>query len=122
MIKRAKRSAVSLLSAAAAAAALAGILAFYAELKLSRLVLGGLGESFSTRIYAAPFIVDERIASSPDRLMQRLERLGDSKNDGRGPAAHFSWKVPKLKVYWRGFNPPRQAQQPGLFELTRQKD
>src|SRR3989338_9109139 len=122
MIKRAKRSAVSLLSAAAAAAALAGILAFYAELKLSRLVLGGLGESFSTRIYAAPFIVDERIASSPDRLMQRLERLGYSKNDGMSAAGQFSWQDPKLKVYLRGFKSPRQAQEPGPFELTRQKD
>lgn len=108
--------------ALAAAALAAGIIAFYAELRLSRLVLGGLGESFSTKVYAAPFIIDGRIASSPDRLIQRLERLGYSQTPAPFAPGQFSWQEPTLTVSLRGFKSPRQTQEPGVFLLTRKNE
>ena len=44
---------------ALALAAAAALLAYRAETQLSRLVLGGLGESFSTKVFASPAAVGE---------------------------------------------------------------
>jgi 1A family penicillin-binding protein len=98
--------------ASAVLAAALVLLVSKAERKLSRLVLGGLGESFSTRVYAAPFPIDARSSFDPDVLLRRLQRLG----------YRYDWSPPVLRLRLRGFSEPAPAQEPGLFSLTRGED
>ena len=50
----------------------AGGLVLYAESRLSSLVLGGLGESFSTRLYSAPYALADGSTAPPERVLARL--------------------------------------------------
>lgn len=94
-------------------------LIFYAEYKLSHLVLGELGESFSTKVYGSAFLIDERLHVSPERLLERLRRLGYRKVES-DPAekGEYSWKPPFLKIHLRGFSLPRMSQPSGLAALA----
>jgi len=92
-----------------------------AELKLTRLVPGGLGESFSTRIYAAPFELAPDRFYSLDELTRRLERAGYRRS---APAAspqagEFRWDDPALTINLRGFTTPILRQEPGVFRMIR---
>lgn len=101
----------------------------YAEWKLSRLVLGGLGEHFSTRIYSAPLVLGDGARISPGHLLTRLRRLDyrtvvSSAAPGAGnapgtagaenglPAAagQYSWTPPEMKICLRGFRSPGYSQ------------
>jgi penicillin-binding protein 1B len=99
-------------------AAGAAVLAYRAETLLSRLVLGGLGESFSTRVFAAPAAIGEGTPRDPGRLLKRLERLSYRRvREPRAPG-EYSWKAPVLMVFLRGFSAPLPAQDPGLFSAA----
>jgi len=100
---------------ALALAAAAGVVAYRAEALLSRLVLGGLGQSFSTRVFAAPAALGAGAPRDPRRLMARLARLSYRRvREPRAPG-EYAWKAPVLTVFLRGFSAPLPAQDPGLF-------
>ena len=81
-----------------AAAFGASWLAFQAERKLSSLVVGGLGESFSTRIWSAPFILKDGARGEAERFVSRLERLGYRRVDGPPLKGEYRWTPPELTV------------------------
>ncbi|MBI3565476.1 MAG: PBP1A family penicillin-binding protein [Elusimicrobia bacterium] len=123
--RRSSAGGVWLWAAAAAALALglaAAWLAFSAERKLSALALGGLGESFSTRIWSAPFLVRDGARGEPQRLLERLDRLGYRRVDGVPAKGEYRWSPPELAVYLRGFRAPAAAQAEGAFVLRRDGD
>jgi penicillin-binding protein 1B len=120
--RRAGWGAVWMWSAAAAALALglaAAWLAIQAERKLSALALGGLGESFSTRVWSAPFTVAARAPAETGRLLERLERLGYRRVDGAPDKGQYRWNPPELAVFLRGFHAPFSLQNEGLYVLRR---
>ena len=108
-------------AACAAAAALLGAawLAFQAERKLSALALGGLGESFSTRVWSAPFTVADGVPSEAARLLERLDRLGYRRVDGVPAKGEYRWNPPELAVFLRGFRAPFASQAEGAYLLRR---
>jgi penicillin-binding protein 1B len=102
------------------AASLAGLwLAFQAERKLSSLVLGGLGESFSTRIWSAPFVLQNGARGDSERFVSRLERLGYHRVEGSPAKGQYHWSPPELTVYVRGHRAPGSTQAEGVFVLRR---
>src|SRR6185295_8592192 len=93
------------------AAALAAVVAGFAEWKLSRLVVGGLGDVVSTKIYSAPLVVGEGERVAADRVLERLRRLGYRTTVSSEPAAgEYSWNPPRLDLHLRGFLSPRFRQ------------
>src|SRR5579883_3182289 len=94
-------------------------LVIFVERKLSQLVLGGLGESFSTRVYSAPYPIDSAHCPSPARLLERLQRLNYAPAPG-APAkpGEYAYQPPALAVYLRGFHTPAAYQEPGVYTLT----
>jgi len=113
-MRRLRLSFLALLALAAGA----GLLVYRAERKLSQLVLGGLGESFSTRIFAAPVAVGADAPRDPRRLCERLRRLGYRRVSVPAAPGEYSWQAPVLRVHLRGFSAPLPAQDPGLFAVT----
>ncbi|MEK7858624.1 MAG: PBP1A family penicillin-binding protein [Elusimicrobiota bacterium] len=111
-----------LLAAAAALIAATALLILGAERKLSQLVVGGLGESFSTRVYSAAFPLDEQTPISPARLLERLERLGYRAGVPPLTAGQYLWQAPVLQLHLRGFAAPLPAQEPGIFQLTQSSE
>src|SRR5262249_35198354 len=103
---------------AALAVLMAGAwLAAQAELKLSTLALGGLGESFSTRVWSAPFLVRDGGPAEPPRLLERLDPPRPPRA-GRAPAkGEYRWSPPELAVRLRGFRTPSASQAEGLYSL-----
>ena len=124
-VRRLSRSAGRTLGlwALGTAAALGGLAAVWlcaqAEIKLSTLVLGGLGESFSTRVWSAPFSVRAGARSEPQRLFERLDRLGYRRVDGTPAKGQYRWSPPELAVYLRGYRSPTSAQNEGAYALRR---
>jgi penicillin-binding protein 1B len=108
-----------LAAAVLAAGASAAWLAAQAERKLSALALGGLGESFSTRVWSAPFAVRDGARSEPERLFQRLDRLGYGRVDGTPAKGQYRWSPPQLDVFLRGYRTPVSAQDEGAYSLRR---
>ena len=94
-------------------------LAVQAERKLSALALGGLGESFSTRVWSAPFVVRDGARSEPERLFQRLDRLGYRRVEGIPAKGEYRWSPPELNVFLRGYRSPVSAQDEGAYALRR---
>ncbi len=99
-------------------AAAAAVLVYRAETQLSRLVLGGLGKSFSTRVFASPAAIGAGAPRDPQHLMARLDRLGYLRVREPRTPGEYSWKAPVLAVFLRGFSAPLPAQNPGLFSAT----
>jgi penicillin-binding protein 1B len=120
---RARRVPRTLLWAAAAllaATALASLwLAIQAERRLSSLVLGGLGVSFSTRIWGAPFSLKDGAQGEAERLIERLDRLGYRRVDGAPAKGEYRWNPPELGVYLRGHRVPGSEQAEGFYMLRR---
>ena len=91
---------------AAAAALVLGVsaiwLAIQAERKLSALALGGLGESFSTRLWSAPALVADGAPAETTRLLERLDRLEYRRVDGSPAKGEYRWNPPELTVFLRG--------------------
>ncbi|HXT00166.1 MAG TPA: PBP1A family penicillin-binding protein [Elusimicrobiota bacterium] len=114
--------------AASAGAALLAIglaaawLGVQAERKLSALALGGLGESFSTRVWSAPFAVRDGARSEPERLFERLDRLGYARVDGIPAKGQYRWNPPELDVFLRGYRAPASSQEEGAYSLRRDGD
>jgi len=103
-----------------AAAALSSLwLAAQAERKLSSLVVGGLGVSFSTRIWAAPFVVKDGALAEAERIIERLGRLGYRAVPGAPAKGEYRWTHPELTVYLRGHRIPGSEQREGVFVLRR---
>lgn len=122
---RGRRKAASGAIAASAVAALVvlgvigGWLAAQAERKLSALALGGLGESFSTRVWSAPFAVRDGVRTDPQRLFERLDRLGYARVDGIPAKGQYRWSPPELDVFLRGYRTPTSSQAEGAYALRR---
>ena len=103
-----------------AGSALASLwLAFQAERKLSTLVLGGLGVSFSTRIWSAPFPLKDGAFGEAERLIERLDRLGYRRTPNAPAKGEYRWTPPELIVYLRGHRIPSSEQQEGVYILRR---
>jgi penicillin-binding protein 1B len=98
--------------------AAAGALSLYAERKLSMLVLGGLGESFSTRLYSAPYALRDGSPCPPARLLARLDRLDYQRAKTAARAGAYAWQPPRLDLWARGFHTPVDAEEPGVFSLN----
>src|ERR1019366_5054702 len=108
-----------LVGTAAGLLLIAAGVAVYAEAKLSQLVLGGLGESFSTRIYAAPFVLRDGAPSPPSRLLERLDRLGYAQiRADKTRTGQYFWHSPALVLGLRGFQDSVGRQDAGVFSLT----
>ena len=107
---------------ACAGAAAAVWLCLQAEAKLSRLHLGGLGESFSTRVWSAPHAVRDGAKSDADRLLHRLERLGYRKTAAAPAKGEYAWEPPRLSIHLRGHRVPGSRQDEGLYRLERRGD
>jgi penicillin-binding protein 1B len=105
-----------------AAAAALGWCAFQAERKLAALTLGGLGESFSTRIWSAPFVLRSGARAATDRLLERLDRLGYRRVDSVPSRGQYRWSPPELAVNLRGFRAPTGSQREGYYALRRETD
>ncbi len=110
------------LGSLAGAAALAGVavaiaVALFAERKLSHLVLGGLGESFSTRVYSAPFTLRDGVAPPPERLVERLDRLGYTRAAAPSRPGEYDRQGPRIAAFVRAFKTPSGEQEAGLFRL-----
>lgn len=112
--------------AAAILLALTGLGALWfaaqAERKLSTLVLGGLGESFSTRIWSAPFAVKNGARAEAPRLIERLDRLGYRRTEAHPLKGEYRWAPPEMTVYLRGHRIPGSEQAEGAFVLRRSDD
>ena len=115
--RRSTRFRLSVLLVLATAAA-AGLFAYRAERQLSQLVLGGLGESFSSRVFAAPIAIGEDAPRDPQRFIVRLRRLGYRQVAEPKVPGQYSWKAPLLSIFLRGFTAPLPAQNPGLFAVS----
>ena len=103
---------------AAAFALAATAIVVFAEWKLSRLVVGGLGEGFSTKIYSAPMFLGGDVRVGPDRVLARLRRDGYRVAASTETAAgEFVWDPPRLSVHLRGFRTPRFSQAEELATL-----
>ncbi len=93
-------------------------LVFQAERKLSMLALGGLGESFSTRIWSAPFVVRAGISGgAAPELAARLDRLGYQRTENAPARGQYRWSPPDFTVDLKGFRAPFQTQSEGVFVL-----
>jgi len=87
------------------------LLIFFAERKLATLVGGGLGESFSTQIFAAPHDISAGNPESAEILVQRLNRLGyKAEAVFSGELGRYCWNAPLLKIHLRGFKTPFERQ------------
>jgi penicillin-binding protein 1B len=107
----------ALLACANAAAAV--WLCLQAERKLSQLRLGGLGESFSTRVWGAPHVLRGGAPAEAERLLQRLDRLGYRRSAGAPAKGEYAWDPPRLTLHLRGHRVPGSAQDEGLYALER---
>jgi penicillin-binding protein 1B len=111
------------LRSAAAAALFLGLsavwLAVQAERKLAALALGGLGESFSTRVWSAPHAVVDGARTEAPRLLERLDRLGYRRVDGTPAKGEYRWTPPELAVFLRGYRTPGSSQAEGIYFLKR---
>lgn len=94
-------------------------LAAQAERKLSSLVLGGLGVSFSTRIWSAPFRVADGARMEAGRLVERLDRLGYRRTENAPAKGEYRWAPPELTVYLRGHRIPGSEQREAVYVLRR---
>ena len=123
MARKRRRSRALGLKALGGAALAAGLAAAWlcaqAERKLSALALGGLGRSFPTRVWSAPFRVRDGELSEPQRLLERLDRLGYRRVDGVPARGQYRWSPPELDVYLRGYRAPGSAQDEGAYALRR---
>ncbi|MDX6768598.1 MAG: PBP1A family penicillin-binding protein [Elusimicrobiota bacterium] len=108
--------------AACAAAAAAVWLCAQAERKLADLRLGGLGESFSTRVWSAPHPVRAGEPAEAERLLQRLDRLGYRRTAAPPAKGEYAWDPPRLTVHLRGHRIPASAQAEGVYALERRGD
>lgn len=90
------------------------------EWKLSKLVPGGLGEQFPTKVYSAPFSIADRSVISDRELLERMKRLNYHPTLALPPATgEYNWKPPKLTVTLRGFSTHTQSQRLETVTLTR---
>jgi len=94
-------------------------LAAVAERKLSTLVVGGLGVSFSTRIWSAPFAVKSGRYAEAARLLERLDRLGYRRTADTPGKGEYRWTPPELAVFLRGHRIPGSEQNEGVYFLRR---
>lgn len=107
---------------ACAGAAVAVWLCVQAERKLKALRLGGLGESFSTRVWTAPHVLRDGAPAEAERLLQRLGRLGYRRVASAPAKGEFAWEPPRLSLHLRGHRVPGSAQDEGLYVLERRGD
>ncbi len=100
---------------------LAGVVGLvgFAEHRLSQLVVGGLGESFSTRVYSAPYAIGPGHEPPPRELLERLARLNYVQvSSAPAQPGQYAYQPPAVAVYLRGFQTPAAVETPGLYTLT----
>ncbi len=95
----------------------------YSEWKLSRLVPGGLGESFPTKVYGAPLVISNDGRTSLPMLMTRLVRLNYHATAGEhlSPGQYHA-DTSALTLYLRGFQAPFTTQAATLVRFTWSND
>ncbi len=93
---------------------------FTSEWKLAKLVPGGLGEQFPTKVYAAPFLIPDGFVLSDEELRQRITRL-DYRASRVVPLqpGHYKWEGSNLVIALRGFKAPVLEQYPATITLSR---
>jgi penicillin-binding protein 1B len=96
-----------------------GIIVYLAESKLLRLVPGGWGESFSTKIYATPSVIRNESHLPLNELIARLQHVGYQPTKlGKLVPGEYNWSDPILTVSIRGFSAPHASQDPGVFKFV----
>ena len=95
-------------------------LSLYAEHEIARFKSGKIEEGLSTRIYSAPFILNNKSATPPpEEIIKRLVRLGYTPAPlPLNEPGHYFWKPPVLTLSLRGFNSPVFNQHFGVFSLS----
>ncbi len=120
MLNTVNKKTIAHLAVAAAVlfAAAAALTALFAEHGLSRLVPGGLGVAFSTRIYSAPYEIKRGAPAAWPGLLSRLKRLGYRRAQPPQSPGEYSWAPPLLDIYLRGFQTPPARHEPLLASLS----
>lgn len=111
---------IALLLLFAAAVVMTGgwLLIEKASSKLSTLALFGLGERFSTKVYAAPLLLKTQSAISPATLTQRLKRLGYTQAEPMPEQpGQYALLEGSLFVYLRGLATPKLQQESLIAEI-----
>src|SRR5688572_23465214 len=98
--------------------AISAVLIFWAERRLSGLVVGGLGEAFSTKIYSAPLVLSAGNRKSVQQVIARLKRLQYRESPDLSAPGQYSWKGSSLRIYLRAFEVPGLAQPPQIAHLA----
>lgn len=109
----------SLLSAVVFFLALGIVLIIVAEQKLSRFVLGGLGEGFSTTVYSAPFVFEDGARFSAAHLLRRLKRLGyrEKKAGFLSPGEYQHFAEDRFTLFLRAVETPALVQNGSIVYL-----
>ncbi|MCG3203852.1 MAG: Monofunctional biosynthetic peptidoglycan transglycosylase [Elusimicrobia bacterium] len=93
------------------------------EWKLSKLVPGGLGERFPTKVYSIPFSLSQEMALSSDEIMERIKRLNYQPSTITGISkGKYHWSPPDLYLGLRGFSSPTHSQEPFIIKMTQKPD
>lgn len=95
----------------------------YSEWRLSRLVPGGWGEKFPTKVYGCPYVISHHSRHSPEQFIQRLLRLDyHSTANKRIDPGTYHWNGRTLTIGLRGFETPFLSQPPILVTLSQSND
>ncbi len=95
----------------------------YSEYRLAKLVPGGLGDRFPTKIYSSAWTIRNHDSVSTSELLERLKEL-DYRATNATPLALGSFDVnsSSIKIALRGFQTPSLVQTPIVISLTRESD
>lgn len=107
-------------STLAVAAVVVFTIVWIAETKFSQLVLGGLGDRFSTQVLSAPLTF--RAGSTPPgirwRTLSRLHRLGYKQTNGSATEpGQFTVNGDEVQIFFRGFESPTFNQPAALVRI-----
>ena len=96
---------------------------FYSEWKLAKLVPGGLGEQFPTKVYSSPFVLSEGLVVSPEEITERLIRR-DYRSNKTDPLPTGSMRTggETITAALRGFKTPTLFQDPVTVVLKHQNN
>lgn len=96
------------------------VIVYLAESKLIRLVPGGWGESFSTKIFAAPSVLKSNSFSPLPEIFERLQRVHYQPGKmGQLVPGEYLWSDPILVISLRGFSTPVASQEEQVVKMVR---
>ncbi len=95
----------------------------YSEWRLAKLVPGGLGERFPTKVYSAPFMVSDAVPLEQNQLMKRLTALDYhvSNADPLIPGQYRS-NNDQITISLRGYKTPVSNQEPLTVVVKKKSD